>query len=334
MASLGNDLTVIRKDQDLSFDDVQQITKLSPNVIKSIEDGSIFKKINRETTYVRNYVRNYAKAVGIEEEKILMALNQLEKGEYTGGLLNKNAEDQSQDKESDKTDDDTNEAETEVNDRLPEDAPSKTAASTNIPEPDASTNRSLSINWEELSRKTVPKNKSTFSSWIIILAVIILAIGTALLYNYFTESDNTTQPKDTPTEENKPAIPADTLQQALLPEQKSAPIGMNQPLPDTLTVEVIAASGKLAPVHIYTDIDMSRPYWVEKHDTLHVNFTDTIQVWAIGQFKQMELMFNGRIIANAHNQFYDTQTKRITITREAIKKLTGRNISTDETATN
>lgn len=329
MASLGNDLVVLRKDQDLSFKDIQQITKLSPRVIESIEDGSIFEKINEETTYIRNYVRNYAKAVGIEEKKIVTALNQLEKGEYTGGLLDEDT-DKPED-ETDQTDKKSDETKTEAEKKSSQQPPAEPAANANMATPDHPTRRSSTINWEELSQKTAPKNKSTFSSWIIILIVIVLAVGTALIYNYFTGESQNSHAPNTQTEASEPAVPSDTLQQALLPEQQSSSIGLaNKPLPDTLTLAVVAASGKLAPIHIYTDINQNRPYWVEKHDTLRVNFTDTMQIWGIDQFKQIELIFNERYISNAHNKLYNTKTERYTITRKTIKKITGRDLSSNQ----
>lgn len=333
MASLGSDLAAIREERGLSFEDVQQITKLSPRIIQSIEDDSLFKKINKDTTYVRNYARNYAKAIGIEEAEIVGALNRLEAGKYNGEIHREDSEGR-QESEGTEANDPENDAQEMVEDHSPEYSTEKPAAkSTMAREVDSSTQNS-SINWLEFSHKTNPQTKSAlFSGWIIALLIAIFAVAGVLLYNYFNSDRSPDRVETSPPAITEPIIPADTLQEALLPASDTSPVVFaSRPLPDTLTVAVIAANGKLEPVHIYTDLGIDRPYWIELRDTMRFSFVDTFHVWAVDQFARMELMFNGRVIENYYEQFYNSVTERIELSRSAIEKITGKNTPANQAA--
>src|SRR5699024_6070430 len=98
MSSLGNDLALIREQQSMSIDDVQKITKIPPPILQSIEDDSIFTQLDENITYIRSYVRSYAKAIHIDEPDIARALNEVEAGTYEGSLFeNTDIEDPDQD---------------------------------------------------------------------------------------------------------------------------------------------------------------------------------------------------------------------------------------------
>lgn len=86
MPSLGNDLALIRKHRGLSLEDVRNATKIPAHILSSIEDDSLFSDMEEHNTYVRSYVRSYAKAVKIDEETIVRALDQLEEDRYQGLL--------------------------------------------------------------------------------------------------------------------------------------------------------------------------------------------------------------------------------------------------------
>lgn len=91
MPSLGNDLALIRKHRGLSLEDVHSATKIPVHILSSIEDDSLFSEMDEHKTYVRSYVRSYAKAVNIEEGTIVRALDHLEEDRYRG-LLRKETE--------------------------------------------------------------------------------------------------------------------------------------------------------------------------------------------------------------------------------------------------
>lgn len=86
MPSLGNDLALIRKHRGLSMEDVRNATKIPPHILASIEDDTIFDDMEEHKTYLRSYVRSYAKALKIDEEAIVEALDRQEEGRYDGML--------------------------------------------------------------------------------------------------------------------------------------------------------------------------------------------------------------------------------------------------------
>src|SRR6056297_2691190 len=86
MASLGRDLAHIRKEQELSLEDIYETTKIPVRILRSIEDDSIFDDFENNATYIRSYVRSYAKALPIDEKQIIYALDKVAKNDYSGSL--------------------------------------------------------------------------------------------------------------------------------------------------------------------------------------------------------------------------------------------------------
>ena len=90
MAQLQDDLIVIRQQLKLSADDIHDKTRLSTLIIRQIEDGSIFES-DQNKTYIRSFVRTYARALNIRDEDMIEALNQLDEGRYHDYLRKKYA---------------------------------------------------------------------------------------------------------------------------------------------------------------------------------------------------------------------------------------------------
>lgn len=90
MAQLQDDLIVIRQQLKLSADDIHDKTRLSTLIIRQIEDGSIFES-DQNKTYIRSFVRTYARALNIRDEDMIEALNQLDEGRYDDYLRKKYA---------------------------------------------------------------------------------------------------------------------------------------------------------------------------------------------------------------------------------------------------
>lgn len=87
MKTIGHDLAVIRIHQNLTLDDIHRATRISVETLKKIEDGSIFTSKEENNTYIRSFVRAYAKALKIDEELTIRALDQFEAGTYEHLLL-------------------------------------------------------------------------------------------------------------------------------------------------------------------------------------------------------------------------------------------------------
>lgn len=87
MPSLGKDLETIRKHLGLTIQDVQNATKLPLNTLKSIENDDIFEQQEENITYVRSFIRTYARNLKLDEELVTRALDQEEIGNYNHLLL-------------------------------------------------------------------------------------------------------------------------------------------------------------------------------------------------------------------------------------------------------
>ncbi len=87
MSSLGQDLATIRIHLNFTLEDIHQKTRIPLETLKRIEDGSIFTDSDENQTYIRGFVRSYAKALKLSEEMTLKALNQQENGNYNQLLL-------------------------------------------------------------------------------------------------------------------------------------------------------------------------------------------------------------------------------------------------------
>lgn len=306
-------MAAIREKYGYSAEDIQQKTRLSPNIITSIEDDSIFEQLHRNKAYIRSYVRNYAKVLDIDDKRIVKALDQVELGAYDG-QLNKslNAKPKSEIKEG--------KDEEEVGfERLP--------VSSDDDDESLSQNKQKSLgerevlDWSQFSHQSIPdgrhiKKRGVVIGGVIIIVLIIIGI---FLFFYLKEDSKTLQ-NEPVTTVNSPQTPNDSLRTALLPQQEPAGATAIITLPDTLTMTIIAAKGKLEPVRVYTDImKIRRPYWIENHDTLSFEFIDTFRIMANDQTDRMELVFNGHIIQDAYNRFFKAESGMIELSRSLIQ---------------
>lgn len=89
MPSLGEDISSLRKKEKLSIQDIFDSTRIPQNILREIENGNIFKDKSRNKTYVRSFVRTYAKALKISEDDIVQALDETEGGHYSGLIARK-----------------------------------------------------------------------------------------------------------------------------------------------------------------------------------------------------------------------------------------------------
>lgn len=87
MPAIGKDLSKIRSHLGLSIQDIQHDTKIPVSTLKSIEDGSIFGHPEENQTYIRSFVRSYGRALKIDDDVMIKALDQNETGNYNHLLL-------------------------------------------------------------------------------------------------------------------------------------------------------------------------------------------------------------------------------------------------------
>ncbi len=334
MPSLGKDLASLRKKQDLSIKDVQETTKLPPAILKSIENDSIFRDTDSSNvTYTRSYVRSYAKAIGVEEQEIIQALNEVETQSYSGGLLGNDADTASGKEITEDETDKNNELEWiedshEVNEEEEEEEPEKTEAGGRSNDTIFSMpKRPSSDDWDWVQVGYQANTESSGPSGRIgLLAIIILVIIIVLgFWVYSSYSDDNSAGDSSPEIENtEEATPSsDSLRQALIEDSEKNGQVMNYSsstssgtLPDTLTIGIVAAGDELKPVRVYTDILGKRnPYWVAEGDTIHLNFVDSVRIYAVNQYDGLRLVFNKRTIHDFYEQFYNSKQDLLELSR-------------------
>lgn len=345
MASLGNDLASIRKEKNLSLDDIHEATKLPKHIISAIEDDSIFSDYEENATYIRSYIRGYAKALSINERDIIYALDKQAKGSYAGSLI-KNSEGPPKrtfeyDQEIDSDDSSEREQSEPDEKEPPEEAPEPVAEEKQEATPPPKTSEVSkkppevkSVDWVDMGRRFQPLQSPKPKIWLGAIAILIIAVLGIAYYFYQSTPDSDTQSGNAvssaqQTQDNSES--PDSLQLNLMPsaDQDSVQLaGSNSDttqtqqlqtqaldaLPDTLSMIVYAAYGKLEPVRVYTDImDNINPYWIEQGSALRFDFVNEVRIR--GQFSRMVLMMNGHLIQNFREQFFNPETRLVEIHR-------------------
>lgn len=343
MPSLGNDLAAIRQQQDLSIEDIQKRTRIPVHILRSIEDDSIFDQIEEYTTYTRSYVRSYAKAIGIGEAAIVRALDQVEEGQYDGHLASGGAEAESpvtaEGADTEPTDGDPEEDadakaatadqpdKAKADDARPADTPKPEKTTTTPP---AASTPPKDWDWVRVGRraKSAPSRSPVKTGLLLLLLLIVLIAGGYWIYSTYyadTAADPDTA-ESTGEMMQQPAVPSDSLQEALVGEQRQGEFTDTTiqtergTLSDTLAIAIHAATGKLEPVRVYTDLLGKRnPYWVAEGDTLRFNFVNTVRIRAVNQYDRLQLLFNGHIIPDFYQQYYNEASGMVELDRSVFE---------------
>ncbi|MFN1835855.1 helix-turn-helix domain-containing protein [Balneola sp. MJW-20] len=319
--SLGKDLASIRKEQNLTLEDIQHENKMSLDTLKSIEDGSIFDQDESQITYIRSFVRSYAKALKIPEENIVAALDAVEVGIYHKGILMGETLDM------------------EPVPELPEEKPKETVAQDPVPAPTKKAENAKQapevdqINWADMGRKFSPGTRNP-RLWMLgsLIVIIILIVSIAWIYrdnignllsseevaseqvddqqndtsnmiNAVDSTENETEATPEPNEPNIAASPAESSQ--------------NTVMPDTLTVTVYAANGQLEPVRVISDFNWkTNPFWMEQGEAYSFDFRDTLLVR--GQYSRFLLLYNGHLIENPRMNYFSDEFDAILVSRAIL----------------
>lgn len=342
MASLGQDLAYIRKERNLSLDDIYEATKIPQRIIRSIEDDSIFSEFQENPTYIRSYIRSYAKALSIDEKDIVYALNKKEKQDYSGSLqeLLENKPQEATQHEKDEEESPTSASDQDeemIHDHVPDiDSGSDNDQETefweeSISEPEKPNVKS--VDWADMGRQFQPLKSAKSKTWVGIFALLLLLAGSGAVYYFYfydtgstivSNNQNTTsqqdasQPVSTDSLELDIVSPVDSNVDttSTASDQGTADLQNEtlEALPDTLNMVLYAAYGKLEPVRVYTDImDNINPYWIEQGEALRFSFVNEIHIR--GQFSRIVLLLNGHIVQNFREQFYNPETRLIEINR-------------------
>lgn len=330
--SLGKDLATIRKSQNLSLEDIQNAIKIPLDTLKSIEDGSIFEDYSKNKTYIRSFVRSYAKTLKLDDEDVVQALDEVDAGTYSGSLIAgtnspkdyASASDVPYDEDSVDEDAATFSPDSSGSKPEPRKQPVPPRKASSDPEVNA-------INWADIGRKFTAGSNSS-KAWMIgsFLIIVGLLFGSAFIF----WDDITSVFDQDPAERQEQTVDTQLSQDNLIPapvdspavEDQDPPLNTddqppvsNEPitLGDTLTLTVYAAYGQLEPVRVTSDFNWrTNPFWMEEGEAYNFDFKDTLLVR--GQYSRILLLFNGHVIENPRQEYFNTAFNSVMITRSVL----------------
>lgn len=347
MASLHTDLLAIREKSGLSVTDINKKTKTPESVIIEIEKGSIFEKSEKQKTYIRSFIRTYAKAIGIKDEDMIRALDAQEAGNYAGGLRKKYLPETievSPDLEDpDEVVEPTKDVAADDEDfGLVKPGPTSTIGIDEYSRPDPSRQHNRvtppppkleSVDWAKFNDNFVSLNNSAML--YILIAIIIIAIGTGGYYGYVYYAEHMSSPDESSTSTSSMPLSSDDINisspesdetnttdsistdsiQISSPEIPASVTAVR--IPDTLMVIVHAANDKLEPIRVTSDVNNNRsPYWIEYNEAMRFDFFNQIEIQ--GQLDRMAIFVNGHLIVEMDS--IRTGDRNIVLTRDFLSR--------------
>ncbi|MFA5668588.1 MAG: helix-turn-helix domain-containing protein [Balneolaceae bacterium] len=349
--SLGRDLSTIRKEKKLTLEDVHSISKIPIYTLQSIEQDSFLNQTKENKTYLRSFVRSYAKALKISDEHILIAIDATEAGIYNNDLLKlvhpefveeefSLKKDQVEVSELDESAGNIDEDDEEIIEEPAETISSKKERDPKVPiDPVQARFHQVTptidtINWGEMSRKIHFNRTNPKVFFAIFFAIVILGGAFAIYYNlenikglFDSEADRTENVISSKADKNPVTPPAaDTLD--ALPEESNATF-IDEPLAqvaasnvdvfgDTLEIILYAAYDKLDPVRVTSDFNgRTNPFWLDAGQASYFQFRDTLLIR--GQFSKMLLLFNNHVIENPRQNYYNAELNSVMLTREILE---------------
>ena len=343
--SLGSDLETIRKEKNLSLEDIFEVTKIPVHTLISIEKDTLFKSSSESKTYLRSFVRSYAKALKIADAHILQALEATENETYDHDLIKSANPESLSEAYSVKKDKVEVESSKSID---PEDLRAETyqeeidSSEEKIihEEPKTSKPTVDTVNWADMSKKVYASPASSKKIGLFIIIILILGGLGSIGYFYgndflamFSSDENTelaNPGKDTSTSnQDLLAIPNDSTSTDEISQIDDATGASNAiTLPETLTVVLYAAYDKLEPVRVTSDFNnRTNPFWMDQGEAYYFDFTDSLRIR--GQYSRFLLMYNGNVINNPRQNYFDPSLNSIVLTREILSAPEYQQNSTD-----
>lgn len=339
MTTIGKDLEKLRIAQGLTIEDIHYATKISVVILQSIENGTLFQDAEHTNTYVRSYVRSYGRALKIDDQLLIKALDQQETGNYNQLLLeNYNSpikegrkgtftldtkpEEQSPEKRVSPEGEATSSTEAKKYSKTSGSADEKktgTAGNSGEKpvESDVSTEamkptRSIQekdVNWADMGQKFHPPKKR-MAVWPFLAGILLLAILGVAAYFFYQQSR-----QDSLSESNAngvgQALESSVQDFTVAPETTNTEVQLN----DILYITVYAAYGQLDPVRIWSDLKPRLdPYWIEMGTAMVFEFENMIRIR--GQYSNLLLFKNGHLISDPLANHFNEGENSIEITRD------------------
>lgn len=284
MPTLHADLIAIRDARGLTTTDVQARTRMPDSVLREIESGSIFTKPDSQKTYVRSFVRSYAKAIQISDTDAVRALDEFFAGAYDG-FLRETYLGESRPEIA--------EGEPEVQmlkrivtstlgaEEFTRPDPSRPHNQMTPPPPDLS-----QVNWSGIGAGI-----SRIRPGLLVLSVAVLATLGVMAAAWWTNGFGLLTESEEVPERVSAIQPVD--EPAPVPD--STMVAHPDPLPETLELLVYAVYDRLEPIRVQTDFSPEvNPYWVEYATAMRFQFQNQISIR--GAFPRFILLFNGHVI--------------------------------------
>lgn len=295
MAHLYEDLVAIRDSKGITSADIIQKTRIPADVIREIENGTLFNQPENQRTYVRSFVRNYAKAIRIDDVHIVRALDDFySDAGYEGSLRDVYLGGEGGNKAAESS---------EVSKRVIVTSTLGAAEEFTRPDPSRKHNQTTpvppdltEINWSGV-RPTgfvIPVHLiKTGALAVLVIAFLITAVWTKG-FGLFAAGDEPI------VEQSIPETPAPVM--TVVPDSTQMAsgdsTGMNtvqSPLPETLSILIYAAYDRLEPVRVQTDFSTDvYPYWVERGTAMRFEFKEQISIR--GAFPRFVILFNGHVV--------------------------------------
>lgn len=359
MASLGKDLASIREHLGYSIQDIQNSTKIPLNTLQAIETGAIFTQSDEIKTYVRSFVRSYGRALKLDDEILVKALDQQEAGSYNHLVLKdfpelyaevepkKPAEEEEkapptppaeekkpqitkdspmpdevppaakEEQDKDEVKDEAEAGGKKIEKEKKKEQKNVKAKPEFNPAPDPGVRN---VNWADMGRRFSIADQKSTPVWII-GGVIIIALVLAAAYFLF---ENDYFASDTPPEQPVPEQPSTQNEgsQDLQLDITDSPSGEAETaaeLEDTLYLTIYAATDKLEPVRVWSDLKTGiDPYWMNQGTAYNFEFADTIRVR--GQYSRMLLFLNGHLITDFRQNYYNSSENSVELTRSIFEE--------------
>jgi hypothetical protein len=336
MSSIGKDLITIRTHLGFTIQDVQNSTKIPLSTLKAIESGSIFEQSDEIKTYVRSFVRTYGRALKLDDELVVTALDQQEAGNYNHLLLTqfpeleirtikKTPDLPAGSEEKEKITEPTEESEQPASASAPSskfitDFPEEEEEekSEYIPTPPPGVR---SVNWADMGKRFSTHSPKT-PAWIIGAAVVLLVVLAAAYFlfqnNFFVSDEISVQPPITNEQPAQPDPEGSEFNLDITPGSPTESASAPRELDQTLYLTVYAANDILDPVRVWSDLKPRvDPYWIDQGVALNFEFRDSIRVR--GQYSRMLLFMNGHLVENFRQEYFNPEENAVEITRDLFE---------------
>ncbi len=229
---LAADLNAIRTENGVSVKDVMDATRLAENIVEELEQTGLVSNPMFNRVYLRSIFRSYARAVGLEEDRALSALEEALGGTYAGSLRLHTGK-----KGGSEQGDDTPPPEEVLDHEAGEDnvaaaRPAATPTSKPSAHPDPASPASRVV--------LLPNLRGMWAAGIA--ALVLLALVALALMWVFSKSDLAETGIDTESGSID------------MPQQIDPPATPEPTLPDTLRIGVTATVEPLDPIRVTLDM--------------------------------------------------------------------------------